>query len=111
MPTLNGMSKKSASLYSILLLVAFIGSYVGGFLPSYASAAEFEDHVKTSDKRYYETVKRDIKKDIKSIENKLALYGLDRGMRSLTPRERLDETQLINLKAEYLRDLGDLSPR
>ena len=111
MPNINGTGKKAASILSVLALVAFIGSYAGGLIPSYALASEFKEHVKTADTRYYQTVKRMIKKDIKTIENKLALYGLDRDMRELTPREKLDEAQLINLRAEYLRDLADVKAR
>lgn len=116
--TLNGMSKKSASIYSILVLVILVSPYVWGLLPSYATAAEFKAHVNSSDDRfkvlddrYHQTIRVGLKKEIKAIKNTLALYGLDRNMRALTPREKLHVTQLINLKDEYVLELSEPNPR
>ena len=111
MPTLNGWGKKAVNIMAILSLVAFVGAYLVSFLPSYALASDLKAHIDSSDNRYHTTMKRELKQRIKRIENDLALYGLDRSSRALTPRERMHETQLINMKAEYLRELRDFSPR
>ena len=112
MPTLNGMSKKSASIYSILVLLAFIGSYVGGFLPSYASAVEFEAHVKDFDDYQVQraTDKKDEKREyyedkISDIQNEAAIL---QAPDSITPAQRLRLRQLDNDKAKFLRRLNNL---
>ena len=109
--TLNGWGKKAGSITAILILAGLVLTYVGSLIPSYALASDLKAHIKQSDNRYHTTMKRELKQRIKRIENDLALYGLDRSSRALTPREKMHETQLINMKAEYLRDLSDLNPR
>ena len=101
--------KKAASILSILALVALIGTYAGGMLPNYALSSDLKAHIEEADDRYFLSVRNTIKKEIKLIENRLALYELDKASRPLTPREKLDERQLINLKAEYLRDLQEMA--
>jgi len=116
--TLNGMSKKAAAIYSILALAILVGPYTWGLLPTHALAAELKAHVQSSDNRfkvlddrYYATIRSELKKEVRFINNDLALYGLDRDTRPLTPRERLRVTQLKNLRGEYILELEETSPR
>ncbi len=99
-------SNKAAGILAVLTILSILAAYATGVMSGYVSASDFTAHVQLADARYYQTVKTGLKKEIKVIENKLALYELDRDSRDLTPRERLDETQLKNLKAEYLRELN-----
>lgn len=108
---LNGWAKKIISAAAVITAIGVMTAYVGSFIPSYALASDLKAHIVSSDNRYHLTMKKEIKKQIKNIENEIALYGLDRSSRALTPRESLHETQLINMKAEYLRDLVELIPR
>ena len=108
MPTLNGWGKKAGNITAILLLAGTVGAYINSLMPSYALASDLKAHIQQSDNRYLLTVKKELKKQIKGIENEIALYDLDKATRALTPRENLHQTQLINMKAEYLRDLQDI---
>ncbi len=103
---MSNWNSKAAGLLSVITVLSIIAAYISGVMSGYVSASDFKLHVQLADARYYQTVKTGLKKEIKVIENKLALYELDRDSRDLTPRERLDETQLKNLKAEYLRELN-----
>lgn len=111
MPTLNGWGKKAVNIAAIIGLIAMLAAYLNGFLSNYALASDLKAHIVQSDTRYHTTMRRELKQRIKRIENDLALYGLDRSSRALTPREKMHETQLVNMKAEYLRDLRDFNPR
>jgi hypothetical protein len=108
---LNGWAKKIISAAAVITAIGVMSAYVGSFIPNYALASDLKAHIVSSDNRYAKSIKASLKKEIKVIENAIALYGLDRSSRALTPRESLHETQLINMKAEYLRDLVELSPR
>ena len=107
----NGLGKKMLTVTTLITAIGVSGTYIGSFIPSYALASDLKAHIKQSDNRYHTTMRRELKQRIKRIENDLALYGLDRSSRALTPREKRHETQLVNMKAEYLRDLRDFNPR
>ena len=108
---INGWGKNIILAAGVITAIGVLGTYAGSFIPNYALASDLKAHIKSSDDRYDRAVRKILKKEIKVIENDLALYGLDRASRALTPRESLHETQLINMKAEYLRDLRESSPR
>jgi len=108
---INGWAKKIITAAAVVTAIGVMTAYIGSFVPSYALASDLKAHITASNDRYHTAIKKEIKKQIKSIENEIALYGLDRSTRALTPRESLHETQLINMKAEYLRDLIEAIPR
>jgi len=108
---LNAWAKRIILAASVITAIGVMTAYIGSFIPSYALASDLTAHVDDAKLWRVTAAKKALKKEIKGIENQIALYGLDRSTRQLTPRERLDETQLINMKAEYLRDLEDLNPR
>jgi hypothetical protein len=102
MPKLSGMGKNAGSLLAILSLVGVVSAWTIGLIPSYVLSDEFEQHVSKS----VERVRFNLEDKILIIEDELDVYEAMQADTPLTARDRLKQSQLINRKQRYLRQLN-----
>ena len=99
--TLSILATKAAYILAIMGVMGGVVTWVNTYMSNYALAVDFERHVSRSDER----VRFYLEDKILIVNNQLDVYQLLKAGALLKPVDRLKESQLINLKQKYLRQL------